>query len=99
MHCLPPKLPLRCRLHFHKWSGYFRDACLHSGEYPWDTWQHICTRLVKQCRLCGKQRAHWRKDRCFDGGVIRLRPQPYCPPEAEIEKAKADLIAYYEQRS
>ncbi len=39
-----------CLFFLHSWGAPYEVSVRHLGEYPWDTWQHICTRVKRNCR-------------------------------------------------
>ena len=42
-----------CLLFLHSFGKPFEVRVHHLGEYPWDTWQHICTRMKRECTRKG----------------------------------------------
>lgn len=95
---LPKKPPLTCRLHLHKWSGWYPTPIHHLGEYDWETWQHICLARVKSCVRCGHTRAGlFHQVEAYGGWSVRLKKQPYKPTREEIERASKALMADFER--
>lgn len=89
---LPPREPLRCRLGLHRWSGWFLRPVHHTGEYPWDTWQHVCLGKAHSCVKCGVTRRSKVHSRCVGSTVVPLKAQPYSPTRAELREASRVLL-------
>ena len=79
---------LRCRLRLHRWSEWEMDALYHSGEYPWDRWQHVCMTRRRWCADCP---ATMRRGSCVGGRSVGLPRQPYSPTRQEV-RAAAELL-------
>ena len=84
-----PALRLRCRLKLHHWSAWELDALHHSGEYPWDKWQHVCATRRRWCADCD---ATMKRGSCVGNWVVRLPAQPYSPTRQEIRAAAESLL-------
>jgi hypothetical protein len=61
-----------CRLGLHNWSRWYKVRVHHMGEYPWDTWQHVCMADKRECLLCGKGS---RRCNSCQGPVLPMEPQ------------------------
>ncbi len=93
---LPSRPPVCCRLHLHRWSGYYPRPLWHLGEYPWETWQHVCIAHYKSCTRCGYTRRSFFKNReCVGVWVVPLNKQPHKPSKLEIDKASEVLMKKY----
>ena len=42
-----------CLLSLHSWNAPYKVFVHHLGEYPWEKWQHWCTRMKRDCARSG----------------------------------------------
>ena len=86
---LPATRRTRCRLGLHRWSEWKLDAMYHLGEWPWDTWQHVCATKRRWCVDCP---ATMKRGSCVGGWTVRLPAQPYNPTRATLSAAAQALL-------
>jgi len=87
------KKPLRCRLHLHRWGKQFLVPVHHLGEYPYQSFQHICHAQARECACCGKSKRRRSRSRCATGLMVRLPPQPHRVGSNELQAACQALMS------
>jgi hypothetical protein len=87
----------KCRLK-HSWTNWFVVPVLHSGEYPWDTFRHICAGLARDCTRCGRRQRSRRHRKGYGPFVVDLPDQPEPVSAQQVKQAEGALLAVYRSR-
>lgn len=84
--------PLRCRLHLHRFGRKIFVPVHHTGEYPWEPWQHICAGLARRCQLCGHVRRTLLHRSCATKWGVKLPSQDEKITREDVQLACAILM-------